>query len=362
MYNHNVTPIALIGGATGMIGDPSMKTTERSLLSNDTLDKNYDGVYKVLDKFLKLGKNTSFVNNYKWMSEFSFLDFIRDIGKNVTVNYMMSKESVKQRLNGDGEGMSFTEFTYQLIQGYDFVKLNETHGCNLQLGGSDQWGNMTTGLKMMETGTNAHCITFPLITKPNGEKFGKSESGTIWLTSDKTSVYDFYQFWLNQSDEDTKKYLKIFTFLSQDEYNNLISHKETSNDPYFLQKQLAWIVSTMVHSEDEVNDVILASKILFDKNASKDELSNIDTDLIISIFGDRVKTAPRESVIGCDIVKVLSEFGISKSNREAREFINNGAVYINKEKVNMEYKFENDLDGIFIVQYGKKNFLTIKLN
>ncbi|HIC31649.1 MAG TPA: tyrosine--tRNA ligase, partial [Flavobacteriaceae bacterium] len=325
-------PVALVGGATGMIGDPSGKSDERNLLDETTLNHNVAGIKNVLSRFLDFNSNEKnapvLVNNYDWMKDFSFIDFARDVGKRITVNYMMAKDSVKKRLSGDegSVGMSFTEFTYQLIQGYDFYHLHKTMGCKLQMGGSDQWGNITTGTELvrrMNVGDDtakAYAMTCPLITKADGSKFGKSEGGNVWLDADKTSVYKFYQFWLNTTDEDAEKYIKIFTFLDKDTIDTLIAqHKE---NPGFraLQKKLAEEVTTFVHSKDEYENAVKASQILFSKDF-KNDIKQLNESLFLDVFEGvpQAEVSKDKIEAGLDMIAALSaETNFLASNGEAR--------------------------------------------
>ena len=373
-YKAGHKPIALVGGATGMIGDPSGKSDERNLLDEETLAKNVAGIRNVLSRFLDFSsteKNAPIlVNNYDWMKDFSFIDFAREVGKRITVNYMMAKDSVKKRIDGEGEGMSFTEFTYQLIQGYDFQHLYKTHNCLLQMGGSDQWGNITTGTELIRRmngdGAKAYAMTCPLITKADGTKFGKSEGGNIWLDADKTSVYDFYQFWLRTSDVDAEKYIKIFTFLDEVTINAVIAEHKKDESQRVLQKRLAEEVTTFVHSEDELRIAILAAGILFG-NSTTEELKQLnDTDL------DRIfKGVPKATIEASDfkdgltIVDALSgKTGFLPSNGEAKRELKGNAVSVNKEKVGEGFVFsENDLiNGKYIlIGKGKRNNYIIEV-
>lgn len=374
LKNFGHKPIALVGGATGMIGDPSGKSDERNLLDEETLEKNVAGIKRVLSKFLDFKDTSSLspilVNNYDWMKDFSFIDFARDIGKRITVNYMMAKDSVKKRLSGEiGEGMSFTEFTYQLIQGYDYVYLNRKYNCLLQMGGSDQWGNITTGTELIrrintDKEVKAFALTTPLVTKSDGSKFGKSEGGNIWLTSDKTSPYKFYQFWLNTSDEDAEKYIKIFTFLDQNEINDLInSHKEAPH-LRLLQKKLAQEVTTFVHSEEAYEKSVIASTILFG-NSKKEDLSQLDEVTFWDVFEGVPKAtiSIKEIENSIPIVDFLAhKTNFLPSNSEARRALKENSIAINKEKVTEDYeiKFSDLINNKFIViQRGKKNYFIV---
>ncbi|MET0945894.1 MAG: tyrosine--tRNA ligase, partial [Flavobacterium sp.] len=291
LKNFGHQPIALVGGATGMIGDPSGKSDERNLLNEETLAKNVAGIKSVLSRFLDFNSKEAnapvMVNNYDWMKEFSFIDFAREVGKRITVNYMMAKDSVKKRLSGEGEGMSFTEFTYQLIQGYDFYHLYKNNGCLLQMGGSDQWGNITTGTELVRRmggeGAKAFALTTPLITKADGSKFGKSEGGNVWLDADKTSVYKFYQFWVNSTDVDAEKYIKIFTFLDKETIDALIEEHKEAPHLRVLQKKLAEEITIFVHSKEELEKAIQASNILFGNSTSED-LKQLDEATFLEVF------------------------------------------------------------------------------
>ncbi|MGO3181653.1 MAG: tyrosine--tRNA ligase [Aequorivita sp.] len=365
-------PVALVGGATGMIGDPSMKNSERNLLDEETLKKNQDGVRNQLSQFLDFSENienpATLVNNYDWMKEFSFLDFIRNVGKHMTVNYMMAKDSVKTRLSGESaDGLSFTEFTYQLIQGYDFVHLYRNLDCTLQMGGSDQWGNITTGtelIRRMDAG-KGYALTCPLITKSDGSKFGKSEGGNIWLDADRTSPYKFYQYWLNSADEDAEKYIKIFTFLDKETIEEFIAQHKEAPHMRLLQKRLAQEVTTTVHSAEEYENAVKASEILFGNSTSAD-LKSLDEKTFLDVF-DGVPQAeiPIEEIkSGIDIIAALAEkTGFLKSNSEARRALKENSISVNKEKVSEDFKVsENDLiNGQFVLlQRGKKNYFIIK--
>jgi len=363
-------PIALLGGATGMIGDPSGKSQERNLLDLDTLRKNQEGIKKQLAKFLNfedtLPNAALLVNNYDWMSKYSFLDFIRDIGKHLTVNYMMAKDSVKKRLSGEGEGMSFTEFTYQLVQGYDFLFLYQTYGCKLQMGGSDQWGNITTGTELIrrKTGGEAFALVCPLITKADGGKFGKTEQGNIWLDPEKTSPYQFYQFWLNCSDEDSKKYIRIFTLLKADEIEELEKEHEQAPHLRILQKRLAENVTCRVHSREEYDAAVAASEILFGKGTAE-LLVTLPEKTFLSVF-EGVPQVEVEPVIlheGCSIVDFLTDLTqIFPSKGEARRTLKENGVSVNKEKITENYIVNMDsvLNGKYIlVQRGKKNYYVV---
>ncbi len=372
LRNFGHKPYALVGGATGMIGDPSGKSDERNLLDEATLSKNVAGIKSVLSRFLDFNATDAnapvLVNNYDWMKDFSFIDFARDIGKRITVNYMMAKDSVKKRIEGDG--MSFTEFTYQLIQGYDFYHLYKNHQCLLQMGGSDQWGNITTGTELIRRlggeGSKAFAMTCPLITKADGSKFGKSEGGNIWLDADKTSAYQFYQFWLNTSDEDAEKYIKIFTFLDQATIQELIvKHRE---EPHLrlLQKKLAEEVTVFVHDEQALQTAIAASNILFGKSTSEDLKKLSEADFFSVFEGVPMKTIPRiEFLEGFTIIDALSsKTNFLSSNSEARRELKANAISVNKEKVGEDYQItEKDLinNRYFLIGKGKKNNYIVTL-
>lgn len=365
-------PVALVGGATGMIGDPSMKNSERNLLDEVTLRHNQECVKNQLSQFLNFSSGAEnqavLVNNYDWIKEFSFLDFIRNVGKHITVNYMMAKDSVKTRLSGESaDGLSFTEFTYQLIQGYDFVHLNRNLNCTLQMGGSDQWGNITTGTELLRRmdGTKGYALTCPLITKSDGSKFGKSEGGNVWLDASKTSPYKFYQYWLNSTDEDAEKYIKIFTFLDKETIDDLIiAHREAPH-MRLLQKRLAQEVTTTVHSAEEFEKAVKASEILFGNSTSED-LKTLDEKTFLDVFEGvpQAKISKEELKSGIDIIGALSEkTGFLKSNSEARRALKENSISVNKEKVQENFTVsESDLiNGQFVLlQRGKKNYFIIK--
>lgn len=365
-------PLALVGGATGMIGDPSGKSQERNLLDEETLRHNQECIKKQLGKFLDFESDApnraELVNNYDWMKDFSFLDFARTVGKHITVNYMMAKESVQKRLNGEArDGLSFTEFTYQLLQGYDFLHLYETKNCKLQLGGSDQWGNITTGAELIRrtNGGEVFALTCPLITKADGGKFGKTESGNIWLDPRYTSPYKFYQFWLNVSDEDAKRYIKIFTSLSKEEIESLIAEHEQAPEARVLQKRLAKEVTIMVHSEADYNAAVEASGILFGK-ATSEALKRLDEDTLLSVF----EGVPQFEVSKTDIeagIKAVDLFtekaAIFPSKGEMRKLVQGGGVSLNKEKLaafDQEITAADLLDEKYLlVQRGKKNYYLV---
>lgn len=362
-------PIALVGGATGMIGDPSWKSQERKLLDEETLRHNQACIKKQLAKFLDFDSDApnsaELVNNYDWMKDFSFLNFIRDIGKHITVNYMMAKDSVKKRLGGENQqGMSFTEFSYQLLQGYDFLHLYEEKGCRLQLGGSDQWGNITTGTELIRrtNGGEAFALTCPLITKADGGKFGKTESGSVWLDPKRTSPYAFYQFWLNVSDADAEKYIKIFTELTQEEIEVLV--KEQAEDPGRrpLQKRLAKEITTMVHSAEDYEAAVEASQILF-SNKAGDILRKIDEPTLLAVMEGvpRAEVDRKDIEGGIKLADLLTEKApVFASKGEMRKMVQNAGVSINKEKVTDPYaEATTDMllnDKYILVQRGKKNY------
>ncbi len=361
-------PLALIGGATGMIGDPSMKSQERKLLDEETLRHNQEAIKKQLAKFLDFDSDlpnaAEMVNNYDWMKNFSFLDFIRDVGKHITVNYMMAKDSVKKRLNGESrEGMSFTEFSYQLCQGYDFLHLYKEKGCRLQLGGSDQWGNITTGTELIRrtVGGEAYALTCPLITKADGGKFGKTESGNVWLDRRYTSPYKFYQFWLNVSDDDAKKYIKIFTSLTREEIESLIAAQDADPGQRPLQKRLARELTCMVHSEADYDAAVEASGILFGKDTAE-ALHRLDEDTLLDIMSgvERFEVPASAIAEGVKLADLLTDIAkVFPSKGEMRKMVQGGGVYINKEKLADPYApVSSDmlLAGKYIhVQKGKKN-------
>lgn len=363
-------PVALVGGATGMVGDPSGKSEERNLLSEEVLRKNEQGVKKQLMQFLDFDpakKNCAeMVNNYDWFKEMRFLDFIRDVGKHITVNYMMAKDSVKKRIEGD-TGMSFTEFTYQLVQGYDFFWLYQNKNCKLQMGGSDQWGNIVTGTELIrrKAGGEAFAFTCPLITKTDGSKFGKTEQGNVWLDASKTSPYQFYQFWLNASDEDAEKWIKIFTFLSRDAIHMLIHEHRSDPSARVLQKTLAQEITTFVHGKEEYEKAVVTTEKLFaNQNAPAESLSIEDLEGMEGV----VKSSYDKSKLteGIDIVSFLAEIKIFPSKGEARKMIQGGGVSVNRKKVDSEkMKIEASLllhDKYLLVQKGKKNFYLVGFN
>ncbi|MDR3235940.1 MAG: tyrosine--tRNA ligase [Prevotellaceae bacterium] len=365
-------PIAVLGGATGMIGDPSMKSAERNLLSEETLRKNQEGIKKQLAKFLDFSSSAvngaEILNNYDWTKDYTFLAFARDIGKHITVNYMMSKESVRKRISGEErEGMSFTEFTYQLLQGYDFLHLYETKNCKLQMGGSDQWGNITTGTELIrrKTGGDAFALTCPLITKADGGKFGKTEQGNVWLSPEYTSPYAFYQFWLNVSDEDAKRYIKIFTMLEYEEIERLIAAHDEAPHQRSLQKRLAEEVTCMVHSEADYEAAVSASQVLFG-NATSDTLKAIDEPTFLAVFDGVPVFDVSHSDLPQHVVELLSvTTAVFPSKGECRKMIQGGGVSLNKEKINnveLQVSVENLINGKYLlVQKGKKNYFIIRV-
>ncbi len=377
LRNFGHKPYALVGGATGMIGDPSGKSNERNLLDEETLHKNVEGIKRVLSKFLDFNATDAqapvLVNNYDWMKDFSFIHFARDIGKRITVNYMMSKDSVKKRLSGEtGDGMSFTEFTYQLIQGYDFYHLYKTHNCLLQMGGSDQWGNITTGtelIRRMSVDTDkegkAFAMTCPLITKADGSKFGKSEKGNIWLDADKTSAYEFYQFWLNTTDVDAEKYIKIFTFLPKEEIESLILAHQEAPHLRIVQKKLAEELTIMIHGKEELENAIKASSILFG-NATTEDLKSLNEQTFLAVFDgvEQAIVAKKEIETGYSIIEAFAANGFLASNSEVRRALKENAISVNKQKVTESYTISTaDLlnDKFVLLQKGKKNYYLLKI-
>ena len=366
--NAGHTPIVLLGGATGMIGDPSGKSDERNLLDKKILKYNEKKLKIQFEKFLDFNSNISnkavLVNNYDWMSKFSIIDFSRDIGKHITVNYMMGKESVKKRISKDTtQGMSFTEFTYQLIQGYDFLHLHKEMSCTLQMGGSDQWGNITTGTELIRRKENkkAFAMTCPLIKKSDGSKFGKSEGGNIWLDKNKTSVYKFYQYWLNITDEDAVNYIKVFTFLSKAKVEALIKEHNIDKSKRLLQNQIAEIVTIMVHSKKDLNNAIKASKVLFGKS-SKEDLESLDENTFNEIFdGVPSSTISLETLSNkIEIENLLAtQTNFLKSVSEARRSLAENSISVNKNKVSRTYKVsKSDLINkkYVLLQRGRKNY------
>jgi tyrosyl-tRNA synthetase len=366
-------PVALVGGATGMIGDPSGKSDERNLLDETTLRHNQNAIRNQLAHFLDFESNAEnaaiLVNNYDWMKDFTFLEFIRDVGKHITVNYMMSKDSVKNRISSESsEGMSFTEFTYQLVQGYDFLHLYRENNCTIQMGGSDQWGNITTGTELIRRIGNGkgYAITCPLITKSDGSKFGKSEGGNVWLDAGRTSPYKFYQYWLNSSDVDAEKYIKIFTFLNKEEVDALVTEHNKAPHLRLLQKRLAEEITTMVHSEADLDNAIKASNILFGKSTS-DDLKQLNEQTFLDVFDGvpQAKILLSDIENGLDIISALAEkSGFLKSNGEARRALRENSISVNKEKVGDSYVIssQNLINNKFILlQRGKKNYFVLSV-
>jgi len=365
-------PIALVGGATGMIGDPSGKSAERNLLDEKALRYNQECIKKQLAKFLDFESDApnaaELVNNYDWMKEFSFLDFIRDVGKHITVNYMMAKDSVKKRLSAESSvGMSFTEFSYQLLQGYDFLWLNQHKNCKLQMGGSDQWGNITTGTELIRRKTEgeAFALVCPLITKADGGKFGKTESGNVWLDRKYTSPYKFYQFWLNVSDADAEKYIKIFTSINKEEIEALVAEHALAPHQRILQKKLAEEVTIMVHSRDDYNAAVEASGILFG-NATSDTLKKLDEDTLLSVFEGvpQFKVSKSLFVNGVKAIDLLTEnAAVFPSKGEMRKLVQSGGVSLNKEKLENQDQLldiSSLLNGKYLLaQKGKKNYFLL---
>ncbi|WPY98293.1 tyrosine--tRNA ligase [Christiangramia sp. OXR-203] len=365
-------PYALVGGATGMIGDPSGKSAERNLLDEKTLRHNQNSLKEQLSRFLDFDSDHDnaavLVNNYDWMKNFSFLEFIRDVGKHITVNYMMSKDSVKKRLSSESSiGMSFTEFTYQLVQGYDFLHLYRENDCTLQMGGSDQWGNITTGTELIRRIGNGkgYALTCPLITKADGTKFGKTEGGNIWLDKERTSPYKFYQYWLNTSDEDAEKYIKIFTFLSKEEIDSLIAEHKEAQHKRELQKELGKQVTTMVHSEEDYNNALAASEVLFGKSTAAD-FRKLDEATFLDIFEGvpQADIAMTEIENGLDMIAALAaQTNFLKSNGEARRALKENSVAVNKEKIKEDYTITKDdliNNKYVILNKGKKNTYIIR--
>lgn len=366
LQNCGHKPYVLVGGATGMVGDPSGKSAERNLLDEETLNHNVASVRKQLESFLRFeGDNAAeLVNNYDWFKEFKFLDFIRDVGKHITINYMTSKDSVQKRLE---TGLSFTEFSYQLVQGYDFYHLWKNKGVKVQLGGSDQWGNITTGTELIRRigKGEAFAITTPLITKADGTKFGKSEGGNIWLDAEKTSPYKFYQYWINASDEDAKNFIKIFSEKSRDEINAIIEAHDAEPHARNLQKALAEELTVKVHSEEALNTAIKASQILFGKSTTED-LKSLDTQTFLQVFeGVPQADVVKADVLGAGIIDLLvAKSGFLSSNGEARRDLKANSISVNKEKVTEGYELaEADLiDGQFLLlQKGKKNYFLLRI-
>lgn len=366
-------PLALIGGATGMIGDPSGKSQERNLLNEETLAHNINGIKKQLERFLDFNSDApnaaELVNNYDWMKNYSFLEFVRDIGKHITVNYMMAKDSVQKRLNGEArDGLSFTEFSYQLLQGYDFLYLYKTKNCKLQMGGSDQWGNITTGSELIRRtlgpDNEVYALTCPLITKADGRKFGKTESGNIWLDAELTTPYEFYQFWLNVSDEEAARYIKIFTLLGREEVEALIAEHSLDPGRRQLQRRLGEEVTVMVHGREEYEKALAATEILFGK-ATKESLLKLDEKTLLAVFsGVPHFEVARAEAVGAKAVDLFAEkTQCFASKGEMRKLVQGGGVSLNKEKLSAFDKTiteEDLLDGKYLlVQRGKKNYYLI---
>ena len=366
-------PIALVGGATGMIGDPSGKSDERNLLDSNSLKKNIDGIRSQLNKFLDFdsdkNKGARLVNNYDWMRDYTLIDFSRDVGKHLTVNYMMSKDSVKKRLGIESKvGMSFTEFTYQLLQGYDFLHLYKNMDCKIQMGGSDQWGNITTGAELIRRKVRgkAYAITCPLITKEDGTKFGKTEGGNVWLDKSKTSPYKFYQYWLNSSDQDAESYIKIFTLLDQEKISGLILEHRSKPHVRLLQKTIAEEVTRMVHSDKDLENAKKASQILFGKSTA-DDLKKLDQQTFLEVFEGVPKSEISQVDFnnGIDMINLLvNKTNFLKSNGEARRALSENSISVNKTKVMEKYTIgEEDLidNKYILLQIGKKRYFIIKL-
>lgn len=367
-------PIALVGGATGMIGDPSGKSNERNLLDEETLNQNIKGVKKTLERFIDFssdaGNAAEMVNNYDWMKNLSFLEFARDIGKHITVNYMMAKDSVKNRISSESkEGMSFTEFTYQLVQGYDFLHLYTHHDCKLQIGGSDQWGNITTGTELIRRKVQgkAFALTSPLVTKADGTKFGKTEGGNIWLDENRTSPYKFYQYWLNASDEDAENYIRIFTFLDKETIDTLVQEHKKAPHLRLLQKRIGEEVTVMTHGKEAWENAVRASSILFGRSTAED-LKSLDEQTFIDIFEGvpQADLSLEDLEHGVDVVDALNEkSGFLKSNGEARRALKENSISINKEKVKEGFVLSNkDLiaNKFVLLQRGKRNYFLLKVS
>ena len=369
--SHGHKPIVLIGGATGMIGDPSGKSKERTLLSQEVIDKNISSLKKQFSKFLDFdcGENSAVIlNNYEWTKGLNIIEFFRDYGKALTVNYMMSKESVKKRISSENsDGMSFTEFTYQLFQAYDFYFLNKNHNCSIQMGGSDQWGNITSGVELTrkKSGIKVHALTCPLITKADGTKFGKTEEGNVWLDRDKTSPYKFYQYWLNTSDEDAIKYLKIFSFMNESSVTKMIEEHLASPHLRLIQKQLASELTKLVHSEEDLKNVIFASNIIFSKE-SKDNLSEIDEKTLLQIFDGLpvTKISLSDYQKSENIENVLMNSSLFNSFSDLRRALKENSVSVNRKKIDAEAKIseiEIIKNKYIIVQRGKKKYSLLIL-
>lgn len=372
--NAGHTPIVLIGGATGMIGDPSGRSEERNLLSEETLRHNQEGLKRQFEKFLDFSSSAPnravMVNNYDWMKEYSFLGFIRDIGKHITVNYMMSKDSVKKRLDSEtGQGMSFTEFSYQLVQGTDYLHLYTSHGCRLQMGGSDQWGNIVTGTELIrrKTGGEAWAMTCPLITKSDGRKFGKTESGNVWLDPSRTTPYSFFQFWLNVADDDAEKFIKIFTMLSRSEIEDLVAAHRAEPHQRILQKRLAEEVTVMAHSREEYNAAVEASQILFGKGTTE-QLQRMDEKTFLSVFeGVPLFDIDREVLLAGVNVSDLCALHtkIAESKGEIRRLIQGGGVSLNRSRIDspdMTVTTDHLLNNRYLlIQKGKKSYYLVRV-
>ncbi|MCI0523164.1 MAG: tyrosine--tRNA ligase [Bacteroidales bacterium] len=372
--NAGHTPIVLIGGATGMIGDPSGKSEERNLLSEETLRLNQEGMKRQFEKFLDFNSSAPnraiMVNNYDWMKEYSFLEFIREIGKHITVNYMMAKDSVRKRIDSDtGQGMSFTEFSYQLVQGTDFLFLFDRHGCRLQMGGSDQWGNIVTGTELIrrKRGGEAYAMTCPLITKSDGQKFGKTETGNVWLDTSKTTVYQFYQFWLNVADDDAEKFIKIFTMLDRQEIDDLVTRHRAEPHLRILQKRLAEEVTVMAHSREDYDAAVEASQILFGKGTT-DQLRKMDEATFLSVFeGVPMFDVPvailEQGVSFSDLCSVHTK--IAESKGELRRLVQGGGVSLNKEKAeNADMMITADKllnNKYLLIQKGKRSYFLVRV-
>jgi len=367
---HN--PIALVGGATGMVGDPSGKSEERNLLDEETLAKNVAGLKSQLARFLNFDSTSEnaaqLVNNYDWMKEISLIEFVRDIGKHITVNYMMAKDSVKKRLDSDSQtGMSFTEFTYQLFQGYDFYHLYKEKDCKLQMGGSDQWGNITTGTELIRRKAQgkAYALTCKLITKADGTKFGKTAGGNVWLDANRTSPYKYYQYWLNCSDEDAENYIKIFTFLDKQTIETLIAEHKSSPHLRILQKKIGEEVTVMTHGNEAYENAIKASNILFG-NSTADDLKTLDEQTFLDVFEGVPQAEIERSAIenSLGIVAAFADYGFLKSNGEVRRALSENSISVNKEKVTEDFLItKNDLiaDKFVLLQRGKKSYFLLKV-
>jgi tyrosyl-tRNA synthetase len=367
---HN--PIALVGGATGMVGDPSGRSDERNLLNEETLNKNVAGVKSQLARYLNFDSSSEnaaeLVNNYDWMKDISLIDFVRDVGKHITVNYMMAKDSVKNRLGSDSQGgMSFTEFTYQLFQGYDFYHLYKEKNCVLQMGGSDQWGNITTGTELVRRKAQgkAYALTCKLITKADGSKFGKTAGGNVWLDANRTSPYKFYQYWLNTSDEDAEKYIKIFTFLDRETIETLIAEHKEAPHMRILQKKIGEEVTVMTHGEEAYKNAIKASNILFGRSTAE-ELKTLDEQTFLDVFDGVPQITIERSVVenGLEIVPAFADHGFLKSNGEVRRALKENSISVNKEKVKEDCIITaSDLiaDKFVLLQRGKKSYFLLKV-